>query len=234
MGPRPLARGWRDPSRQIRSRAWRKHDDAARPLCDLARYGSLDRARRRLGDRVPAGLAQMMISCPVATSADLIGSAAGPVPYHLDEESHRATGVIEFLPLRDLGTQHNPAGAAAHAREDPTRGPHPWDHPLVACPPPPEAHHTAPGDRVGRGDRDPERAPAAARPETQHIVRVLQHTHGKFRPAARILGVTRWSLARRLRKRSMRPFATEVPRPMGSAAHTRHEFQYPTEARRGE
>ena len=114
----------------------------------------------------------MMISCPVATSADLIGSAAGPAPYHLDEESHRATGVIEFLPLRDLGTQH--------------------------------------------------------------ILRVLQHTHGKIRPAARILGVTRWSLARRLRKRSMRPFATEVPRPMGSAAHTRHEFQYPTEARRGE
>src|SRR5438132_7747732 len=147
MGPRPLARGWRDPSRQIRSRAWRKHDDAARPLCDLARYGSLDRARRRLGDRVPAGLAQMMISCPVATSADLIGSAAGPVPYHLDEESHRATGVIEFLPLRDFGTQH--------------------------------------------------------------ILRVLQHTHGKIRPAAHILGITRWSLARRLRKHTIPPPAIE-------------------------
>src|SRR5438445_13500581 len=94
MGPRPLARGWGDPSRQIRSRAWRKHDDAARPLCDLARYGSLDRARRRLGDRVPAGVAQMMISCPVATAADLIGCAAGPAPYHLAEGRDHAPGLL--------------------------------------------------------------------------------------------------------------------------------------------
>src|SRR2546422_8838669 len=101
MRTHPLARGGGDPSRQIRSRSWRKHDDTARPLCGLARYGSLDRVRRRLGDRVPTGLAQIMVSCPVTTSADLIGFTAGPAPYHLVEESQRGTGMIGFLPLRD-------------------------------------------------------------------------------------------------------------------------------------
>ena len=176
----------------------------------------------------------MMISCLVATSADLIGSAAGPVPYHLDEESHRATGVIEFLPLRDLGTQHM-LRVLQHTRGKIRPAAHilgitRWSLARRL------RKHTIP---LPATESDEEIATLnGLLPlhdlETQHIVRVVQHTHGKIRPAARILGVTRWSLARRLRKRSMRPFATEVPRPMGSAAHTRHEFQYPTEARRGE
>src|SRR3989441_10656322 len=208
MRPRPLARGWRDPSRQIRSRSWRKHDDTARPLCDLARYGSLDRARRRLGDRVPAGLDQMMIPCPVATSADLIGSAAGPAPSHLDEESHRATGVIEFLPLRDLGTLHM-LRVLQH-----TRGKiRPAAHILGIT-------RWSLARRLRKDTIPP---PTTESDEeiatlngllplhdlaTQHIGRVVQHTHGKSRPAASTLGAARGSSAPPRRQRSPRACAT--------------------------
>ncbi len=40
--------------------------------------------------------------------------------------------------------------------------------------------------------------------ETEHIARVLRATHGNQRRAAHILGVTRWALARRLRKLGLR------------------------------
>lgn len=36
--------------------------------------------------------------------------------------------------------------------------------------------------------------------ERRYIARVLQEAHGNQRRAARILGISRWSLARRLRK----------------------------------
>jgi DNA-binding NtrC family response regulator len=41
--------------------------------------------------------------------------------------------------------------------------------------------------------------------EMRHIRRVLEDTHGNQRRAARILGITRWSLARRLRKYGLLP-----------------------------
>ncbi len=44
--------------------------------------------------------------------------------------------------------------------------------------------------------------------EMRHIRRVLEDTHGNQRRAARILGITRWSLARRLRKYGLLPTTT--------------------------
>lgn len=41
--------------------------------------------------------------------------------------------------------------------------------------------------------------------EIRHIARVLQASNGNQRRAARILGITRWSLARRMRKYGITP-----------------------------
>jgi DNA-binding NtrC family response regulator len=43
--------------------------------------------------------------------------------------------------------------------------------------------------------------------ERRYIARVLQEAHGNRRDAARILGITRWSLERRLRKYGLPPRA---------------------------
>jgi len=43
--------------------------------------------------------------------------------------------------------------------------------------------------------------------ERRYIVRVLQKAHGNQRQAARILGISRWSLSRRLRKYGLPPRA---------------------------
>ena len=43
--------------------------------------------------------------------------------------------------------------------------------------------------------------------ERRYIARVLQDSHGNRRCAARILGITRWSLDRRLRKYGLPPRA---------------------------
>jgi DNA-binding NtrC family response regulator len=43
--------------------------------------------------------------------------------------------------------------------------------------------------------------------ERRYIARVLQDTRGNRRRAARVLGITRWSLARRLRKYGLPPRA---------------------------
>ena len=43
--------------------------------------------------------------------------------------------------------------------------------------------------------------------ERRYIARVLQEARGNRRRAARILGITRWSLARRLRKYGLPPRA---------------------------
>ena len=42
--------------------------------------------------------------------------------------------------------------------------------------------------------------------EIRHISRVLRASNGNQRRAARILGITRWSLARRMRKYGITPF----------------------------
>ena len=41
--------------------------------------------------------------------------------------------------------------------------------------------------------------------EARHIARAVEATKGNQRRAARILGITRWSLARRLRKLGLSP-----------------------------
>jgi len=41
--------------------------------------------------------------------------------------------------------------------------------------------------------------------EQRYITRVLQVAHGNQRKAARLLGISRWSLSRRLRKYGVRP-----------------------------
>jgi DNA-binding NtrC family response regulator len=43
--------------------------------------------------------------------------------------------------------------------------------------------------------------------ERRYIARVLQEAHGNQRQAARILGISRWSLSRRLRKYGLTPRA---------------------------
>jgi two-component system response regulator HydG/two-component system response regulator AtoC len=50
--------------------------------------------------------------------------------------------------------------------------------------------------------------------EQQHIERVLQESRGNQRRASRVLGISRWSLSRRLRKYGMQPHA-EQPHAQG-------------------
>jgi DNA-binding NtrC family response regulator len=45
--------------------------------------------------------------------------------------------------------------------------------------------------------------------EQHHIERVLQESHGNQRRASRVLGISRWSLSRRLRKYGMQPHGDE-------------------------
>ena len=76
-----------------------------------------------------------------------------------------------------------------------------------------EAAMRARGERIGVEDL-PERVQAAQRSgplpslrevEIQHIERVLQEARGNQRRASRILGISRWSLSRRLRKYGLQP-----------------------------
>jgi DNA-binding protein Fis len=47
--------------------------------------------------------------------------------------------------------------------------------------------------------------------EARHVARVLYAAGGNQRRAARVLGITRWSLARRLRKLGLRPARSARP-----------------------
>jgi len=80
-----------------------------------------------------------------------------------------------------------------------------------------EAAMRARGERIGVEDL-PERVQAAQRSgplpslrevEIQHIERVLQEARGNQRRASRILGISRWSLSRRLRKYGLQPRAEQ-------------------------
>jgi DNA-binding NtrC family response regulator len=72
----------------------------------------------------------------------------------------------------------------------------------------------APGGRIGRehlperfGEEAEEGRPLASLRdvEMRHIMRVLQEARGNQRRASRILGISRWSLSRRLRKYGLQP-----------------------------
>lgn len=65
----------------------------------------------------------------------------------------------------------------------------------------------APGGAAGEERGEPEFL-SLRELELRHIGRVLEATGGNQRQAARILGVSRWALARRLRKHGLKP-----PRP---------------------
>jgi DNA-binding NtrC family response regulator len=72
------------------------------------------------------------------------------------------------------------------------------------------------GERIGpdvlpapiRGTAHPAALPSLEDVEMRHIRRVLEDTRGNQRRAARVLGITRWSLARRLRKYGLLPKPT--------------------------
>jgi transcriptional regulator of acetoin/glycerol metabolism len=61
-----------------------------------------------------------------------------------------------------------------------------------------------------RGTTSTHPLPSLEDVEMRHIRRVLEDTRGNQRRAARILGITRWSLARRLRKYGLLPKTTGV------------------------
>ncbi len=54
-------------------------------------------------------------------------------------------------------------------------------------------------DTMGRPDEEPQLAPLRD-VERRHIERVLDEVHWNQRRAAKILGISRWALARRLQK----------------------------------
>jgi DNA-binding NtrC family response regulator len=81
-----------------------------------------------------------------------------------------------------------------------------------------EAALRAPGGRIGRehlperlGEEAEEGRPLASLRdvEMRHIMRVLQEARGNQRRASRILGISRWSLSRRLRKYGLQPRAEQ-------------------------
>ena len=66
------------------------------------------------------------------------------------------------------------------------------------------AEHLPPRLRIG-GERPAGPLPSLRDVEMRHIERVLQEARGNQRRASRILGISRWSLSRRLRKYGMQP-----------------------------
>ena len=69
------------------------------------------------------------------------------------------------------------------------------------------------GERIGvedmperlRGEQRGGPLPSLREVEIRHIERVLQEARGNQRRASRILGISRWSLSRRLRKYGLQP-----------------------------
>jgi DNA-binding NtrC family response regulator len=80
-----------------------------------------------------------------------------------------------------------------------------------------EAALAAHGGRIGvehlpdrlRGEQPGGPLPSLRDVEMRHIERVLQEARGNQRRASRILGISRWSLSRRLRKYGMQPRGDE-------------------------
>ena len=80
-----------------------------------------------------------------------------------------------------------------------------------------QAALTASGGRIGvehlpdrlRGEQPGGPLPSLRDVEMRHIERVLQEARGNQRRASRILGISRWSLSRRLRKYGMQPHGDE-------------------------
>jgi len=80
-----------------------------------------------------------------------------------------------------------------------------------------EAALRARGERIGvedlpervRGEQRGGPLPSLREVEIRHIERVLQEARGNQRRASRILGISRWSLSRRLRKYGLQPRAEQ-------------------------